>query len=196
MQLTAPILSLGLFLLRQAYTQQKPCPLLGPIFPPVQHPLTSETFSNTITNLNTTFGELEKNGTLAGLNTTFYIQVFSASDTLFRYGYVPPAMKSFLTSGTLDENTVFRIGSVSKLLNVYTLLAEVGMKHMNDPVTKWVHELALAAKKNGDDRTRKVQWNEVTIGQLAGQMAGVSRNCKYFHVSSISRALRSGFIDR
>ncbi|RGP63530.1 beta-lactamaselike 1 [Fusarium sporotrichioides] len=179
-------LSLSLAVLpQQAQAQQTPCPLLGAIFPPVQHPLKSTNFSNTIANLNTTFNDLEKNGTLNGLNTTYYVQAFSASDTLFQHGYVPQAMQGFLTSGTLNEDTVFRIGSVSKLLTVYTLLAEVGMKHMNDPVTKWVPELAHAAKENKGDPARKVQWGEVTIGQLSGHLAGISRNFGLFDLESL-----------
>jgi CubicO group peptidase (beta-lactamase class C family) len=173
------LLSLGLAVLpQQAQAQQSPCPLLGAIFPPVQHPLKSNSFSNTIAHLNTTFKNLDKNGTLDEFNTTFYVQAFSASDTLFQHGYIPSSMKGFLTSGTLNENTIFRIGSVSKLLTVYNLLAEVGMKRMNDPVTKWVPELARAAKKNKGDPVRRVQWDEVTIGQLSGHLSGISRNCK------------------
>ncbi|PNP80895.1 hypothetical protein FNYG_05710 [Fusarium nygamai] len=172
------VLTLGFpAFLHLANAQETPCPLLGAIFPPVQHPLQSSAFSDTIALLNTTFKELDRNGTLGGFNTTFYVQAFSPSDTLFQHGYVPPSMKNFLTSGTLNKDTVFRVGSVSKLLTVYTLLAEVGMKHMNDPVTKWVPELALAARKTKDDLTRKVQWSDVTIGQLSGHMAGISRNC-------------------
>ncbi|KLO95164.1 uncharacterized protein Y057_7683 [Fusarium fujikuroi] len=179
-------LSLGLAVLpQQANTQETPCPLLGAIFPPVQHPLKSGDFSDTIAQLSATFNNLDRNGTLEGFNTTFYVQAFSASDTLFQHGYVPSSMKGFLTSGSLNEDTVFRVGSVSKLLTVYTLLAEVGIKHMNDPVTKWVPELALAARNNKGDPTRKVQWDEVTIGQLAGHMAGISRNFGFFDMSSI-----------
>ncbi|KAF5675557.1 beta-lactamase-like 1 [Fusarium heterosporum] len=161
------------------------CPLLGPIFPPVDHPLESTVFSNAIAHLNATFRELDRNGTFEELNTTLFVQAFSASDTVFQHGYAPPAMKSFLTSGTLNENTVFRVGSVSKLLTVYTLLSEVGMKHMDDPVTKWVPELARAAKKNIGGIARRVQWNEVTIGQLAGHLAGVSRNYGLFDLESL-----------
>ncbi|KAL6918990.1 hypothetical protein FSHL1_002971 [Fusarium sambucinum] len=175
---------LSLILTQQVYAQQSICPLLGPIFPPVNHPLKSSTFSNAISQLNATFGDFDRNGTFDELNTTLYVQAFSASDTLFQHGYVPSSMKSFLTSGTLNENTVFRIGSVSKLVTVYTLLAEVGMKNMNDPVTKWVPELARAAKKNKGDPTRRVQWDEVTIGQLAGQLAGVARNFGLYDLES------------
>ncbi|KAF5698577.1 beta-lactamase-like 1 [Fusarium globosum] len=179
-------LSLGLAVLpQQANSQETPCPLLGAIFPPVQHPLKSGDFSDTIAQLNATFKKIDHNGTLEGFNTTFYVQAFSASDTLFQHGYVPSSMKGFLTSGSLNEDTMFRVGSVSKLLTVYTLLAEVGIKHMSDPVTKWVPELALAARNNKGDPTRKVQWDEVTIGQLAGHMAGISRNFGFFDMSSI-----------
>ncbi|KAF5598346.1 beta-lactamase-like 1 [Fusarium pseudocircinatum] len=180
------VLTLGFAgFLHQANAQETPCPLLGAIFPPVQHPLQSSTFSDAIASLNATFNELDRNGTLEGFNTTFYVQAFSASGTLFQHGYVPPSMKNSLTSGTLNNDTVFRVGSVSKLLTVYTLLAEVGMKHMNDAVTKWVPELALAARKHKSDLTREVQWDEVTIGQLSGHMAGISRNFGFFDMSSV-----------
>lgn len=175
----AIILSLLLAVLQhQALAQQPPCPLLGPIFPPV-NPLTSSTISHTVAYLDATFKELDRNGTFAQFNTTLYVQAFSASDTLFQHGYVPPPMEGFLTSGMLDESTVFRVGSVSKLFTVYTLLAEVGMKRMHDPVTRWVPELAYAAKRCEGDPVRRVQWGEVTIGQLAGQLAGVGRDCTY-----------------
>ncbi|KAF4995730.1 hypothetical protein FGRMN_4937 [Fusarium graminum] len=179
-------------LLRQSHASPSICPLLGPIFPPVDHPLKSTAFSTAIAHLNTTFKELDQNGTFEELNTTLFVQAFSASDIIFQHGYAPPAMKSFLTSGTLNENTVFRVGSVSKLLTVYTLLAEVGMKRMNDPVTKWVPELARAAQRNIGDVTRKVQWDEVTVGQLAGHLAGISRNYGLFDLESL---LESAHID-
>ncbi|KAF4448678.1 putative beta-lactamase-like 1 [Fusarium austroafricanum] len=178
-------LILGLAVLpQQAYTKT-PCPLLGPIFPPVSHPLKSSTFSNAIAHLNNTFEELDRNGTFAKFNTTLYVQAFSASDTLFSHGYVAPTMKSFLTSGKLNEDTVFRIGSISKLLTVYTLLAEVGMKRMNDPVTKWVPELAREAKKDKGEPVRRVQWDEVTIGQLCGHLAGISRDFGLFDIDDM-----------
>lgn len=85
-------LSLGLATIpQQANAQETPCPLLGAIFPPVQHPLKTSAFSDTIAQLNATFNELDRNGTLEGFNNTFYIQAFSASDTLFQHGTsLPP----------------------------------------------------------------------------------------------------------
>ncbi|KIX01720.1 uncharacterized protein Z518_09446 [Rhinocladiella mackenziei CBS 650.93] len=166
------------------------CPILGPVFPPPSTLLNdSAAISETLAQFSSTMRELDRNRTLAEFNTTFYFQVFSASDKLFNYSYAPPPMADFLTSGTLDDNTVFRIGSVSKLITVYTLLAEAGMEHMHDPVTKWVPELAAMAGSYGESTSQKVRWNEVTIGQLAGQLAGVKRDLGLGDLSTAFDAL-------
>ena len=83
------------------------------------------------------------------------------------------------TSGVhvVDENSIYRIGSISKMFTVYTFLLELGDGYWNQPVTKYVPELAAAAK---DDVITQVQWEDVTLGDLAGQMAGIDRECKCF----------------
>ncbi|KAK7420246.1 hypothetical protein QQX98_002901 [Neonectria punicea] len=145
------------------------CPLLGPVFPPVRVGLNnSVVIKDAVAQLGDLMDEVVKNGT----STTFYVQAFSGTDTLLSYGYSPPSTADSLTSGTLDENTVFRIGSVSKLLTVYTLLAEIGMESLSDPITKWIPELANVAEHPG----QRTHWDEVTIGQLASHMSGIERN--------------------
>lgn len=150
------------------------CPLLGPVFPPVPKGLAkSAAVKTAVEKLTKELNEIVKQGT----DTTLYVQAFSGTDKIFSYGYAPPNTTSSLTSGTLDEKTVFRIGSVSKLITVYALLAEVGMERLNDPVTRWVPELANATRHQ-DGSVQSPRWNEVTIGQLASHMSGVGRNCK------------------
>lgn len=79
----------------------------------------------------------------------------------------------------VDENTVFRIGSASKLWTVYTLLASAGEASLHDPVTKWVPELqAAAAAAGADDAVDFVRWEDVTLQELASHLAGVGRDCK------------------
>lgn len=170
---SSPLLVL-LTLAGSALSQTTPtCPLLGPVFPPVRKNLNdSRAIKDAVVQLTGMLDEVVE----AGTNTTFYVQAFSGTDKLFHYKYVPESMINSLTSGSLDENTVFRIGSVSKLLTVYTLLAEVGIKRLNDPLTKWVPELAKVVKHRRDP-VQSTQWDEVTIGQLAGHMSGIGRNC-------------------
>ena len=150
------------------------CPLLGPVFPAVQKGLAKSAAVKTAVEILTDkLNEVVKGGT----DTTLYVQAFSGTDKIFSYGYAPPNTSDSLTSGTLDENTVFRIGSVSKLITVYALLAEVGMERLNDPVARWVPELAKVMNHRHDP-VQSPRWNEVTIGQLASHMSGIGRNCK------------------
>jgi hypothetical protein len=64
---------------------------------------------------------------------------------------------------------------VSKFLTVYLLVLETGYKFINDPVTAWVPELAAAHFGN---HVETVQWSEVTIGALAGHVAGLLKDWK------------------
>jgi CubicO group peptidase (beta-lactamase class C family) len=167
---------LGLLALAgNAFSQTNPaCSFLGPVFPSVEKGLNdSVAIRHAVAQLKDKIDKVVKQGT----DTTFHIQAFSGTDKLFSYGYAPPSAADSLTSGTLNENTVFRIGSVSKLITVYTLLAEVGMARLNDPITKWVPELAKSAK-HLPDRVQSPHWDEVTVGQLASHMSGIERNCK------------------
>jgi CubicO group peptidase (beta-lactamase class C family) len=66
---------------------------------------------------------------------------------------------------------------ISKLFTVYLFLIEVGDIHFSDPVTKWVPELKAAAKAPSDAVSR-VDWNAITLGNLASQMSGIGRDCK------------------
>ncbi|KIN00494.1 hypothetical protein OIDMADRAFT_104394 [Oidiodendron maius Zn] len=52
---------------------------------------------------------------------------------------------------------MYRIGSLSKLLTVYTLLAEVGNENLDDPVTKYVPELAAAAAEDGKNELHNIR---------------------------------------
>jgi CubicO group peptidase (beta-lactamase class C family) len=75
---------------------------------------------------------------------------------------------------------VFRIGSVTKIFTVLAFLAEVGDGVWNDPVTKHIPELAaIAASRRGVERqsTWSVDWDDITIGALAGQSSGLIRDC-------------------
>jgi CubicO group peptidase (beta-lactamase class C family) len=126
-----------------------------------------------IDSLQHTLDSAISNGTLTGANTSFHIAVFSTDDTLFDFSYISPGSVDDLSSGDLDKNTLFRIGSIGKLLTVYSLLATTGVEHLNDPVTKWVPELAEAYYESQVDTAK---WQDISIGALASHLAGV-RDC-------------------
>jgi len=174
----------ALFLVQLATANNSLCPLLGPDFPPPrkisQNPRFRETinsFSNAIQQLvstgNSSYGPFDS------ANNTFSINVFSAlSDApLYEYHYTAPLFSNgSVGTKTVNGDTVFRIGSISKLFTVFALLIEKGDVNLNDPVTKYVPELRNLPR---DTVTDSVQWDDVTLGTLASHMSGIGRDCKF-----------------
>lgn len=84
------------------------------------------------------------------------------------------------STARVTGESIYRIGSVSKLFTVYTLLLNGGEKIWGRPVTDYLPELRKALsqpeKKSSLDY---VQWDRVTVGALASQLAGLGRDGMY-----------------
>ncbi|KAL6880768.1 beta-lactamase/transpeptidase-like protein [Trichoderma novae-zelandiae] len=84
------------------------------------------------------------------------------------------------STSRVTGDTVYRIGSVSKLFTVYALLLNNGTSYWNRPVTDFVPELRKAVYSSPDRYTsvvNSVQWDQVTVGALASQLSGIGRDC-------------------
>lgn len=147
------------------------CPLLGPAYPALTDPLSSAVLQDAKSVFNSSLAQAFAAGLINSKTATFSYQVFSTdADT--------PVYEYYYSGGgsSVDANTLYRIGSISKLLTVYSILAKLGDQYWDEPVTKYVPELADA---NGSDAVDDVDWSEVTLGALASQMSGIGRDCKY-----------------
>ncbi|KAK9771000.1 putative Beta-lactamase/transpeptidase-like protein [Seiridium cardinale] len=117
--------------------------------------------------------------------TTFSVDVYSlhSEESLFTYHYTPELLSSLGTSGVsvVDSNSVFRIGSVSKLWTVFLYLIEAGDDSWNRPITEFVPELAAITERNpsSEDQVDNVSWESITVGALASQMSGIGRDSAY-----------------
>ena len=78
----------------------------------------------------------------------------------------------------LNDGTIYRIGSVSKLYTVYAILANAGMEVLDHRVTRYLPELAGNA---GSDPLQRIRWEDVTVGALASQLGGSGgmRECRH-----------------
>lgn len=69
---------------------------------------------------------------------------------------------------------------MSKLLTTYLYLIEAGDTSFNDPITKYVPELAAYVANNAAelaaDAVGVLNWDAITVGALASQLAGVPRD--------------------
>jgi hypothetical protein len=126
---------------------------------------------------------------------SFTVQVYSAHESrpLFEhYHTATSARNNTIGVNVVDEDTVFRIASCSKLWTVLLLLIETGDASFHEPVVKYIPELrkAIAERSNETEFRNEVDqvlWEEVTIGELASQMSGVGRQCLW---SSIDKMIQ------
>ena len=158
------------------------CPLMGPIFPRPQNLSTSSTMQAAIQNLTAVLVARDTDNSTGAYNNSYSVQVFSASGStpLFQHYHTAPSLASFNSTGVtqVDADTVYRIGSLTKVFTVYTFLLEAGDVHFNSPITDYVPELAALAKNTSGNAITRVAWEDITIGELASHMAGIASDSK------------------
>ncbi|KAI8631913.1 beta-lactamase/transpeptidase-like protein [Xylariaceae sp. FL1651] len=150
------------------------CPLEGPVFPKPLQLAKAEAIKTAVANLTSTF----KGITGGAQNYSFALEVFSAHnpEPVFSVLHTAPKLATMNTTGVkqVDANTVFRLGSLTKIYTIYLFLINAGDKIWNEPITKYVPELQALA--NRSDPVMYVAWDQVTIGGLATQMTGIPRD--------------------
>lgn len=167
----------------------KPCPLLGPVFQPPTQLDQATTFQDALCNLTTTLDSTSKTGqtrygTFTNNATSFSVGVFDATTPggIFSYQYSSAALQNG-TQGVkhVTEDSVYRIGSGSKLITVYLFLIEAGWKYWGHPITEFIPQLKSAAQNCSatSNAVDCIDWDEVTLGALASHMAGLPRDCMY-----------------
>lgn len=155
------------------------CPILGPDFPTPQHISTSVL----LTDAQASFVKLLSNSASTVSNdSAFSISLFSVDEDelLFQYHHSPPVPPATGVS-TVDADSIYRIGSLTKVFSVWTFLIEVGDGYFSEPITRYVPELAAAVLRSGNnsvefDEIDNVRWDDVTLGALASHMAGIARD--------------------
>ncbi|KAI0019168.1 beta-lactamase/transpeptidase-like protein [Xylariomycetidae sp. FL0641] len=113
---------------------------------------------------------------------SYSVEVFSATQEtpLWSHYWTAKNLAMMNTTGVkkIDEKTVYRVGSVSKIYTILTFLAEVGDASWNEPITKYIPEIA-AMVPDGADTSHSLSmpdWNSITIGSLASQASGLMRD--------------------
>lgn len=162
---------------------EKDVPLSGPDFPPPSHLSSSPALRSTIKKFEAHLND--KSSGLKTEDTAFAVSFFSSREkvTLYENYYTPPAVDMGVKE--VDHDSVFRTGSISKVITVWAFLIAVGDEHFSDPVTKHIPELADLVAKRSEifedssvtyDDIEDVRWEDITLGQLASHGAGVARD--------------------
>lgn len=153
------------------------CPLLGPMFVSDFDLKGTEAFNDAIEEFPHVIQNLFDLGVVNATTSSFYIDVYSAvtHESLFSYSHqaTKPSINDTFPPDGIDDQTVFRTGSVSKLYTVYAILARAGgMGIMDEPVTDYLPELKGNPR---NDPLRRIVWEDVTVGSLASHQAGAGQ---------------------
>ncbi|KAK5675107.1 hypothetical protein LTS10_012181 [Elasticomyces elasticus] len=167
-----------------AVSAYKPCPLLGPVFEAPDSLCEATIFQSALKNLTATLDYAGRSGVtpfgkIPSEATSFTVGIFDAESTLFSHQYSSAALKNG-TAGvkTVTEDSVFRIGSGSKLITVYLFLVEVGAQYWSHPITDFLPILAEAAQNCSatGNPVDCIDWEHVTLGSLASHVSGIPRD--------------------
>lgn len=82
---------------------------------------------------NTSYGPFDNQ------TTSFSVSVFDLSDKpLFNFHFEAFGLNGSYTKGNLSDDTIYRTGSIGKLLTMYLWMVDIGDSVFLDPVTKYL----------------------------------------------------------
>ncbi|KAH7120362.1 beta-lactamase/transpeptidase-like protein [Dactylonectria estremocensis] len=154
-------------------------PLLGPSFSSNFDPSNSKAVRHAKSVFPGLIDNLFSTGALNKTDLVFAVDVFSAATnkSIYSYYHGGQGQNETLTAGVLNDTTISRLGSVSKLFTVYAILAQAGIEVLSHPVTRYLPE--LRGNSTGE-YLDKIQWDEITVGALASQQAGTGGATDFF----------------
>ncbi|KXX77020.1 Beta-lactamase-like protein 2 [Madurella mycetomatis] len=157
------------------------CPLYGPLLPRPTNLLQHPGIQAAASALDDVFPRYIDNDNSTGSDRFSYsVEVFAGSEDepLWSHYWTAPNLVSFNSTGVskVDTNTVYRIGSVTKIFTILTFLATVGDGIWNDPITKHLPEIEEIARDASGGPIYAPDWDSITIGSLASQTSGLIRD--------------------
>ncbi|KAH8703424.1 putative penicillin-binding protein [Talaromyces proteolyticus] len=154
--------------------------LLGPIYLPSAN-RSFEAWDNAVIQATATLNVIIQTGNSTygpfdNLGTSFSASVFDLgnNEPLFDFHFEAPQLNGSCTRGKLTDDTIYRTGSLGKLLVMYAWMIDIGDSIFTEPITKYVPELAAAAQSY-QNPLLQTNWSEVTVGSLASQISGIGR---------------------
>ncbi|ETN45560.1 uncharacterized protein HMPREF1541_09392 [Cyphellophora europaea CBS 101466] len=159
----------------------KPVPLAGAVYPAPAHLSQSETFAKANETFNNEIVRAFKSESIYGplhYNASFSIEIYSLNEDapLLTHHFTGPKLPSESGVKIVNSDTIYRLGSISKLLTTYVYLINAGFQGWNDPITQYVPELQQYAEKSKTSPIDVVEWDAVTVGSLASHLSGMTRD--------------------
>lgn len=162
-----------------------PCVFLGPSYAKPTQLAKSPVIKAAGDNVTAVLAEALSTGILDNQTTAFSLTAFSTSDVnaipFYTYHQTPPALaQAPLGVKKVTSDTIYRLGSLSKVITVYTLLVADGFKHFQDPISFFLPNLL---KQNTQQQAKEdplvvTDWEDITLQALASHMGGIGVECE------------------
>ncbi|KLU82226.1 beta-lactamase [Magnaporthiopsis poae ATCC 64411] len=146
------------------------CPIMGAVLPAPTQPASHAAVQKALEKFKTTVEQI-----VGGLNRTAVsvaVKSIHESSPLFELHHTPSTLDPRGVK-KVDANSVYRLGSISKIFPVLALLKLDGVS-LDDKVTKYLPELrTLGDQASVRNVVSQVEWDEITLGALASHLSGV-----------------------
>src|SRR5687767_7590631 len=157
-------------LLFSSLAASKACPPQGAVLSPPKAPHSSSAIKQAAEGLRAAldeqFGSIQASGISVG------VKSIHGDKPLFDYHFTPEVAEDVGTD-KIDADTIYRVGSVSKLVPVLAILQLNGV-NLDDSILEYIPEL----QSDSDDEIDSTQWEDVTIRALMSHMSGITTDSK------------------
>ena len=145
------------------------CPPLGPVLLAPRSPGGNEEVKAASKQLRKAFDTFAAQYNSSGISVA--VKSIHEDDPLFSY-QVSPRVTSGIGTQSIDENTIFRVGSMSKLFTALAIL-QTGSIRLEDSILKYIPELENPASVDDIDT---IDWQDITVGSLMAHLSGLTRD--------------------
>lgn len=150
----------------------KACAPLGAVLPAPQAPSEHPLVQSAIEGLTAALEEIAS-GKLNTSAVSIGVKSIHEDSQLFGYHFTPP-VNSGIGTEEVDENTIYRVGSVSKMMPALAVLQNENI-NLDDSVLVYLPELENATNS---DAVNAIAWKDVTVRSLANHLGGLATDCK------------------
>ncbi|KAI0420849.1 beta-lactamase/transpeptidase-like protein [Xylaria grammica] len=147
------------------------CPPLGPVMPAPTNPSEHDSVHAAVQTVTDKFQNLTATFDTTGISIA--VKSIHERSPILELHHTPPIHDN-TSATTVGSETIYRVGSISKIFAVLSILTQ-GKISMDDSIVKYVPEL-LQLKSEAvpvaNDITA-VNWDQVTVGSLTTHMGGI-----------------------
>ncbi|KAI2628215.1 beta-lactamase/transpeptidase-like protein [Xylaria nigripes] len=117
---------------------------------------------------------------------------FNKTGPILELHHTPPVLDTNRGASVIGSETIYRIGSISKIFAVLSVLTQGQMK-LEDPITKYVPELRdfMSEAVPEANNITAVNWDQVTAGSLRTHMSSIGASRRNSPASSACQTYKT-----